>query len=315
MLNKIDSKALIREVRREFHKKIIGQENLLNGFLISLLCQGHVLLEGVPGIAKTLAVKTFAEIIDLSFKRIQFTPDLLPADILGTEVYNPKKGTFSTKKGPLFTNIVLADEINRAPSKVQSALLEAMQEKQITIGETTYPLNLPFMVLATQNPIEQEGTYNLPEAQIDRFIFKIKIPYPQKDEELAIIKKNLTGEITKKTKAVLKISDIAFLTNAFKKVHLENKIIEYIVNIVRATREQEKALISFGASPRASIFLTEAAKAYAFLQEKNYVTPDDVKEMAHSVLEHRIMLSYEAEAENVSKKELIDALLLKVKVP
>ncbi len=315
MLDKISSRALIKKVKEEFHKKIIGQESLLSGFLISLLCRGHLLLEGVPGIAKTLAIKTFAEITGLDFKRIQFTPDLLPADILGTEIYNPKKGMFSTKKGPLFTNIVLADEINRAPSKVQSALLEAMQEKQITIGEKSHPLKLPFMVLATQNPIEQEGTYTLPEAQIDRFIFKIKINYPDKNEELAIIDKNLSGELEKKTETILKLEDIAFLTEAFKTTHLENKIIDYVVNIVRATREQEKALINFGASPRASIFLTQAARAHAFLQGKDYVTPDDVKEMAHLVLRHRLVMSYEAEAENISPEEIIDELLLKVKVP
>ncbi len=309
-------KNWLKEIEKEFSKAIVGQQHLLESLLISLLCEGHILLEGVPGVAKTLSIKTFAKIIGLNFKRIQFTPDLLPADILGTEIYNPSQGKFTTKKGPLFSNIILADEINRAPSKVQSALLEAMQEKQITLGEKSYGLNLPFMVLATQNPIEQEGTYNLPEAQVDRFMFKTKVSYPEREEEKEVIQLNLTNEnLEKNINTILTLSNLKQLVKERKKVHIENKIIDYIVDIVQTTRSQNQDVLNFGASPRASIFLAKAAQAHAFLQGKDYVSPDDVKEISHLVLEHRLILSYEAEAEGLTKEKVIDDILIQVKVP
>ncbi len=307
--------GLIKQVSEEFHKKIVGQDELLEGLLIALLCQGHVLVEGVPGLAKTLAVKTFSEILDLNFKRIQFVPDLLPSDIVGTEIFNTKLDKFTVKKGPLFSNLILADEINRAPAKVQSALLEAMQERQITIGEKTFPLNFPFMVLATQNPIEQEGTYVLPEAQVDRFMIKVKLNYPGAKEEIEIVKNNLTQAILEKTNPILKLPELKKIINAYKQVHLEDKIIEYIIGIVEKTRNLSSSLVSHGASPRASIFLSDAVKALAYINGNDYVSPDDVKHVAPLILEHRIVLSYEAEADNITKKEVVDEILSKVKVP
>lgn len=310
---------MFSKIKKTFHEKVIGQSQVLEGMMIALLCDGHILLEGVPGLAKTLAVKTFSEILGLDFKRIQFTPDLLPADIIGIEIYNPQKSKFLIKKGPLFGNIILADEINRAPSKVQSALLEAMQEYQVTIGEESFLLKKPYLILATQNPIEQEGTYQLPEAQIDRFMIKVNIDYPNEKEELEIIK-NQTSSKPVSTKPLLKISDIDNLKKALSNVHIEEIILEYIVKIVLATRSldsigMDKNLISNGVSPRGSIYLTKAAQAHAFLQGREYVTPDDVKEMAYITIAHRILLSYEAEASNITQKKIIEEILEKIPVP
>ena len=300
---------------------IVGQKHLVDSLLIGLLSNGHILLEGVPGLAKTLAIKTLASLIDAKYNRIQFTPDLLPADVIGTMVYSQAKEQFQVKKGPVFANFVLADEINRAPAKVQSALLEAMQERQVTIGEETYKLDDPYLVLATQNPIEQEGTYPLPEAQVDRFMLKVIIGYPKKEEERLIIRQNISGERAK-VQPVLKAEEIIETRNIVRKVYIDEKIERYIVDIVFATRFPQdyglgdiKDMISFGASPRASINLALAARSYAFLKQRGYVIPEDVRAVCHDVMRHRIGLSYEAEANNVTSEEVISEILNKVEVP
>lgn len=302
-------------------KVIVGQKHLVDSLLIGLLSNGHILLEGVPGLAKTLAIKTLASLIDAKYNRIQFTPDLLPADVVGTLIYSPAKEQFLVKKGPVFANFVLADEINRAPAKVQSALLEAMQERQVTIGESTYKLDDPFLVMATQNPIEQEGTYPLPEAQVDRFMLKVIIGYPKKEEEKQIIRQNIYGETTE-IKPVVKPSEIVEARKVVQRVYIDKKIERYIVDIVFATRfpqdcglEDLKEMISFGASPRASINLALAARAYAFLKQRGYVIPEDIRAVCHDVLRHRIGLSYEAEANNLTSEEIISEILNKVEVP
>lgn len=312
--------VVLRQIMAEIEKVVVGQRNLMERMLIGLLCDGHLLLEGLPGLAKTTAVKTLAATIRTTFQRIQFTPDLLPADILGTQVYRPDTATFEIKKGPIFHNIILADEINRAPAKVQSALLEAMQEKQVTIGEKTFLLDSPFLVLATQNPIEQEGTYPLPEAQIDRFMLKIRVDYPTATEEKEIMERVNRG-VFENVSGVVDVSRIESATAVMQSIHMEEKITDYIVNISRATRNPEEfgldlgPMISYGASPRASIWLGQAARAHAFLNGRGYVTPQDVKTMAPDVLRHRIILSYEAEADGKSTDDLISVLLERIEVP
>jgi len=312
--------VVARQIMAEVEKIIVGQRGLLDRMLIGLLCDGHLLLEGLPGLAKTTAVKTLATAIKTSFQRIQFTPDLLPADILGTQIYRPDTGSFEIKKGPIFNNIILADEINRAPAKVQSALLEAMQERQVTIGGQTFMLDNPFLVLATQNPIEQEGTYPLPEAQIDRFMLKITVDYPSADEEKEIMNRVYAGA-AEKISGVVAVSDIDSARAAMRAIHMEEKITDYIVKLSGATRNPGNfgldigSLISYGASPRASIWLGMAARAHAFLNGRGYVTPQDVKSMAPDVLRHRIILSYEAEAEGKTTDDLIEVLLERIEVP
>ena len=300
---------------------IVGQKHLVESLLIGLLSDGHVLLEGVPGLAKTLAIKTLASLIDAQYSRVQFTPDLLPADVIGTMVYSQKDETFQVKKGPVFANFVLADEINRAPAKVQSALLEAMQERQVTIGTETFPLPEPFLVLATQNPIEQEGTYPLPEAQVDRFMLKVVIDYPKMEEEKMIIRQNINGDKFN-VKPILKAQEIIEARKVVRQVYLDEKIERYIVDIVFATRYPEKYdlkelkdMIGFGGSPRASINLALAARTYAFIKRRGYVIPEDVRAVAHDVLRHRIGLTYEAEASNLTSDEIISKILNKVEVP
>ena len=300
---------------------VVGQKHLVASLMIGLLSNGHILLEGVPGLAKTLAIKTLASLIDAKYSRIQFTPDLLPADVMGTMIYSQAKEQFQIKKGPIFANFVLADEINRAPAKVQSALLEAMQERQVTIGEQTFKLDDPFLVMATQNPIEQEGTYPLPEAQVDRFMLKVIIGYPKKEEEKLIIRQNISGRKID-IKPVLQPSEIIEAREIVQKVYIDEKIERYIVDIVFATRFPQdyglgelKEMISFGASPRASISLALAARAYAFLKQRGYVIPEDVRAVCHDVLRHRIGLSYEAEANNMTAEEIISEILNKVEVP
>ena len=313
--------ASIRALQAEIAKVIVGQTYLVERLLISLLADGHVLLEGVPGLAKTLSVKTLSQAIDTKFQRIQFTPDLLPADLLGTLVYNPKTGEFTTKKGPLFSNIILADEINRAPAKVQSALLEAMQERQITLGGQTYLLEEPFLVLATQNPIEQEGTYPLPEAQVDRFMLKLKIAYPKKNEELEIMNR-MAGQRPQTIHAVVGPQDILRAREVVRSIYIDEKIKQYIVDIICATRDPEafklkglKGLIMYGASPRATIYLNIAARAYAFLKGRGYVVPDDVKAVGSDVLRHRVIPTYEAEAEEMSSDSIVSKVFEGVEVP
>lgn len=300
---------------------IVGQRHLVESLLVALLANGNVLLEGVPGLAKTLAIKTLAQLIDGKYSRIQFTPDLLPADVTGTMVYSAKNEQFQIKRGPIFANFVLADEINRAPAKVQSALLEAMQERQVTIGDRTFRLDSPFLVMATQNPIEQEGTYPLPEAQVDRFLLKVVIGYPTRNEEMQIIRQNITPE-KKEVKALLRPEDVIEAQKVVEQIYLDEKIERYIVDIVFATRfpseynlKDLQNIISFGASPRASIGLARAARAYAFLRGRGYVIPEDVRAVCHDVLRHRIGLSYEAEANNISADEVISEILNKVEVP
>ncbi len=302
-------------------KVIVGQKHLVESLLIGLLADGHILLEGVPGLAKTMAIKTLSDLIKADFSRIQFTPDLLPADVIGTMIYSQKNEDFHIKKGPIFANFILADEINRAPAKVQSALLESMQERQVTIGDTTYPLGKPFMVLATQNPIEQEGTYPLPEAQVDRFMLKVVIDYPKKEEEKRIVRQNIASEIIK-VEPVVSIQDILTAREVVKEVYIDEKIEKYIVDIVFATRYPEeyklndlKDMIAFGASPRASINLALAARAYAFIKHRGYVVPEDVRAVCYDVLRHRIGLSYEAEANNLTSEEIITDILNAVEVP
>ncbi|HPI68915.1 MAG TPA: AAA family ATPase [Bacteroidales bacterium] len=313
--------AFIDIIRMEMNKVIIGQKHLTDSLLIGLLADGHLLLEGVPGLAKTLAIKSLAAIIDSKFSRIQFTPDLLPADLIGTMIYSQKKEEFIVKKGPVFANFILADEINRSPAKVQSALLEAMQERQITIGESTFYLDAPFLVLATQNPIEQEGTYPLPEAQVDRFMMKVLIDYPSLEEERLIIRENLAKDFPK-TGTVIKPNDILRAREVVREVYMDEKIENYILSIVFASREPDKYglpafsnMISYGASPRASIYLSLAAKAYAFIRRRGYVIPEDVRAVCPDVMRHRIGLTYEAEAENINQDKIIAEILNVVEVP
>lgn len=313
--------AFVTNLTTGMDQIIVGQKHLVESLLIGLLSDGHVLLEGVPGLAKTLAIKTLASLIDAKYSRIQFTPDLLPADVVGTMVYSQKDETFQVKKGPIFANFVLADEINRAPAKVQSALLEAMQERQVTIGKETFLLPEPFLVLATQNPIEQEGTYPLPEAQVDRFMLKVIIDYPKQEEEKLIIRQNINGEKFN-VKPILKAEEIIEARKVVRQVYLDEKIERYIVDIVFATRYPEKYdlkelkdMIGFGGSPRASINLALAARTYAFIKRRGYVIPEDVRAVAHDVLRHRIGLTYEAEASNVTSDEIISKILNKIEVP
>lgn len=309
-------------IKMEMDKVIVGQKHMVESLLIGLLSDGHILLEGVPGLAKTLSITTLAQTIQASFSRIQFTPDLLPADLLGTEIYSQKSEQFNIKKGPVFANFILADEINRAPAKVQSALLEAMQERQVTIGDNTFKLPKPFLVMATQNPVEQEGTYPLPEAQVDRFMLKVILDYPKKEEEKHIVRANMSAAGMPKPNSVLKPEDIINAKNVVKQVYMDEKIEQYIVDIVFATRypadyglEKFKDLIDFGASPRASINLAKAAKAYAFIKRRGYVIPEDVRAICKDVLRHRLGLSYEAEAENITSEDIITEILNKVEIP
>ena len=303
------------------NKVIVGQKHLIDSLLIGLLSDGHILLEGVPGLAKTLAIKTLAQLIDSDYSRIQFTPDLLPADVVGTQIYSQKDETFQVKKGPVFANFVLADEINRAPAKVQSALLEAMQEHQVTIGEHTFKLPNPFLVMATQNPIEQEGTYQLPEAQVDRFILKVVIDYPTLEEEKLIIRENLAGQMPVVTPVVSK-EEIIEARKVVNEVYIDEKIEQYIADIIFASRYPEryglsnlKEMMTFGGSPRASIALAKAARAYAFIKHRGYVVPEDVRAVVHDVMRHRIGLSYEAEASNITSEEIVSQIINKVEVP
>ncbi len=319
---RIESKSeFITRITRGMDQVIVGQKHLIDSLLIGLLSDGHILLEGVPGLAKTLAIKTLAGLIDAKYSRIQFTPDLLPADVVGTMIYSQKNEEFLVKKGPVFANFILADEINRAPAKVQSALLEAMQERQVTIGEKTYLLPEPFLVMATQNPIEQEGTYPLPEAQVDRFMLKVVINYPKKEEEKLIIKQNISGEKIV-VKPVINTKEILEARKIVNEVYIDEKIERYIVDIVFATRYPQdhgmadmKEMISFGASPRASINLALAARAYAFIKRRGYVIPEDIRAVCFDVMRHRIGLSYEAEANNITSENIISEILNKVEVP
>jgi MoxR-like ATPase len=313
---------VFHELTSEVGKIIVGQEGMISRLLVGILAGGHILLEGVPGLAKTLTVQTLATAIDTGFSRIQFTPDMLPADVIGTEIFNPREGTYSVKKGPIFSNLVLADEINRAPAKVQAALLEAMQERQVTIGGTTYPFEEPFLVLATQNPIEQEGTYPLPEAQIDRFMLKIVVGYPSKDEERKIIDRMATGQPDIEIHRVLTPDQILAARKIVDQVFVDEKVKNYVVDLVHATRDVKAAgfadlegMIEMGASPRASLFLTKAAKAHAFLQGRNYATPHDVKNLALDVLRHRIGVTYEAEAQGKTSEDIVERILAGVLVP
>ena len=313
--------AIIDIIMLEMNKVIVGQKNMTERLMIALLANGHVLLEGVPGLAKTLAISTLSKTIDAKFSRLQFTPDLLPADIIGTQIYSPKNENFSVKKGPIFANFILADEINRAPAKVQSALLEAMQEKQVTIGGESFDLEKPFLVMATQNPVEQEGTYPLPEAQVDRFMLKVVIDYPKKDEEKLIVRHNLAKSFPSPN-SVVKTDSILKARNLVKEIYMDEKIEQYIIDIVFATRnpqeyglEKLNDMISFGASPRASINLASACKAYAFIKRRGYVIPEDVRSLCFDVLRHRIGLTYEAEAENVTTENIITEILNAVEIP
>ncbi len=312
--------VFVETLLAELRKVIVGQSGMLDRLLIGLLSRGHILLEGVPGLAKTLAVRSLADAIDCKFQRIQFTPDLLPADLVGTLIYNQKDGVFVPKKGPIFTSLLLADEINRAPAKVQSALLEAMQERQVTIGDTTYPLAEPFLVLATQNPIEQEGTYPLPEAQVDRFMLKLKLDYPNRKEERQILERMSIENVPEASK-VVGADNILRARKVVEEVYIDDRIKEYIISIVFATREPNEfgldigELIEYGASPRASLYLVQAARAHAFIRRRGYVTPEDVKSVGPDVLRHRVILSYEAEAEDVKPEEIIQRIFDTVEVP
>ncbi len=314
--------SYIKLLFNEIHKVIVGQDNLIQSLMIALLTDGHILIEGVPGLAKTMTVLTLSKIINVSFKRIQFTPDLLPADLIGTQVFNPAENKFYIKKGPIFANIILADEINRAPAKVQSALLEAMQERQVTIGDSTFQLPFPFLVLATQNPIEQEGTYPLPEAQIDRFMLKVKVNYPSKEEEKIILER-MSFQEPAELSSLITPAHILKSKEILKKVYFDEKIKDYIIEIVFATREPAKykglkdlgKYIEYGASPRASIYLAKVARAYAFLKGRGYVTPDDIKEIGFDVLRHRIIVTYEAEAEGITSETIIRTIFNEVEVP
>ncbi len=317
----VEMRARLDPLYREIEKVIVGQRGMIDRLLGGLLTGGHILLEGVPGLAKTLAVRTVAQGLRLSFKRIQFTPDLLPADVIGTQIYNPRTGEFTIKKGPIFAHFVLADEINRAPAKVQSALLEAMQEKQVTIGETSYALEQPFLVLATQNPIEQEGTYPLPEAQVDRFMLKLKLTYPSKDEELAILNRMAAVEPGLYVEPVLTAADIFELRAAIDQIYVDDKIKRYIVDVIHATRTPAEygldiaPYIQYGASPRGTIFLTRGARLQAFLDGRGYVTPQDVKSIGYDVLRHRVSITYEAEAEDITPENLLQRIFDHLKVP
>jgi MoxR-like ATPase len=323
--------VFVQDLLAEIGKIIVGQERMIQRLLIGLLADGHILIEGVPGLAKTLAVKTLSETIQADFQRIQFTPDLLPADLIGTQIYNPRTGEFTPRQGPIFANLILADEINRAPPKVQSALLEAMQERQVTIGDTTYKLKEPFLVLATQNPIEQEGTYPLPEAQVDRFMLKVVITYPRRDEERQILEL-MTGELPPPARPVVRPEQILHARQVVRGIYVDAKIKEYVLDLVFATREPESnglqspkrggaglaeldGLIAYGASPRATIYLINTAKARAFLQGRGYVTPEDIKQVATDVLQHRIIVTYEAEAEDVTSADIVRRILDHVEVP
>ena len=316
-----EESGFVAGLKAEIEKVIVGQQYLVDRLIIGLLANGHVLVEGVPGLAKTLSVKTLAAAIDTTFQRIQFTPDLLPADLIGTLVYNPKEGTFTTKKGPVFANIILADEINRAPAKVQSALLEAMQERQVTIGQQTFPLPQPFLVMATENPIEQEGTYPLPEAQVDRFMLKLKITYPKIEEERRILDAMSVTEKKFNIRPVVKTDAILKARAVVDEIYVDEKIKDYILSIVFATREPEKYkvqikdFVRYGASPRATIYLTVASRAHAFLQGRGYVTPQDVKSIAPDILRHRIIISYEAEAEELTSDDIVTKVLNELPVP
>jgi MoxR-like ATPase len=316
-----DQRASLGPLYTEIERMIVGQKQMIDRLLIGLLTGGHILLEGVPGLAKTLAVRTLASTLRVSFSRIQFTPDLLPADVVGTQIYNPRTGEFSVKRGPIFANLVLADEINRAPAKVQSALLEAMQEKQVTIGDQTFQLDQPFLVLATQNPIEQEGTYPLPEAQVDRFMLKLKLTYPGKEDELAILNRMATVGPLPAVQPVLNPQDVFAFRQTVDQIYMDEKIKKYIVDIVWATRKPEEfglklsPYIQYGASPRATINLALASKANAFLEGRGYVTPQDVKSIGYDALRHRVIISYEAEAEDVPSEKVIKEILDHLKVP
>lgn len=315
------AREALQRVKHEIHKLVIGQENLIDCLLIGVLSDGHLLLEGVPGIAKTLAANTLAKTIHCEFKRIQFTPDLLPADLIGTPIYNPKEGSFEIKKGPIFTNILLADEINRAPSKVQSALLEVMQEKQVTISGETFQAPKPFLVIATQNPIEQEGTYPLAEAQTDRFMMKVKITYPSKEEERFILERIGTFAQLPQVKPVLEAKTIMALRQLVDSIYLDDQVADYLLNLVQATRHPEQfqipieGLLEFGASPRASLALKQASKARALMEGRYFTTPQDIKDIAHPILRHRLRLSYEAEAENLTTDDIISRILDALPVP
>lgn len=315
------SSGFIPKIKEQIGKVVVGQEKLIDGLLLGILANGHVLLEGVPGLAKTLSVKSLASAVNACFQRIQFTPDLLPADLVGTLIYNPQSGSFTTKTGPVFANIVLADEINRAPAKVQSALLEAMEERQVTIGENTYPLPEPFMVLATQNPLEQQGTYPLPEAQLDRFMLKLKIGYPTKGEEMLIMERMAQTSRANTIQPVITPKEIMEVRRVVDMVYMDGKIKDYIVNLIMATREPAQYnleiadFIEFGASPRATISLAIAAKAYAFMQGRGYVVPNDIKAIGPDILRHRIIITYEAEAEELKVEDIIQKIFDGVEVP
>ncbi|MDR0308292.1 MAG: AAA family ATPase [Chitinispirillales bacterium] len=316
-----EESSFVSLLKTEMAKVIVGQSKMVDRMLIGLLTRGHILLEGVPGLAKTLAISTLAKTIDTQYKRIQFTPDLLPADIIGTMIYNQKSGEFVPKKGPLFSNIILADEINRAPAKVQSALLEAMQERQVTIGDQTYSLDEPFLVLATQNPIEQEGTYPLPEAQVDRFMLKLKIVYPSREEEKTILSRMSAGTVPEVNK-VITVEKLLAARELVNEIYMDSRVEDYIVNLVFATREPENAglsdikeLIAFGASPRATLFLTRAGRAHAFLRGRGYVTPEDIKSVGMDILRHRVIVTYEAEAENITPEQIVQKIFDSVEVP
>lgn len=313
--------SFVKKLTSEISNVIVGQKYLVERLLIGILADGHILIEGVPGLAKTLSVQTLSDTIQTKFQRLQFTPDLLPADLIGTMIYNPQTAQFSVRKGPIFANIILADEINRAPAKVQSALLEAMQERQVTIGTETFKLDNPFLVLATQNPIEQEGTYPLPEAQVDRFMLKLKISYPSPEEERIIMDRNTTAGIVEINK-VISPEDIVKAREVVRSIYVDEKVKEYIVNIIFASREPEKYglkdmkdLISFGASPRATIYLNLAAKAHAFIKGRGYITPEDIKAIGHDVLRHRILITYEAEAEEITSDDIVSKIFDTIEVP
>ena len=316
-----EESGVLSNLSNEMGKVIVGQKHLIERLLIGILANGHILLEGVPGLAKTLSVMTLAKAIQVKYQRLQFTPDLLPADLIGTLIYNPRSGEFTTKKGPIFSNIILADEINRAPAKVQSALLEAMQEKQVTIGSETFKLEDPFLVLATQNPIEQEGTYPLPEAQVDRFMLKLNVDYPSKDDEREILDRMALTDVSMKVDSVLKPEDIKRLRTVVDQIYIDDKIKDYIVDLVVATRDPQKyglnlgEFIEFGASPRATIYLAIASKAYAFLKGRGYVTPQDVKSIGMDVLRHRVIITYEAEAEEMTAEKVIQNIFDNIEVP
>jgi MoxR-like ATPase len=316
-----EESLFLQDLKNEISKVIVGQRDLIDKMLVALIADGHILIEGVPGLAKTMTVRTLAYAVNAAFSRVQFTPDLLPADITGTLIFNPKDGTFTPRKGPVFANLVLADEINRSPAKVQSALLEAMQERQVTIGDTTYPLPVPFMVLATQNPVEQEGTYPLPEAQVDRFMLKLRISYPTKEEEKIILERMASAQRPQVT-AKINTETILKARAAADSIYVDEKVKNYIIDLVFATRSPKdyklgdiSSYFLYGASPRASIYLTQAAKAWAFLDGRGYVTPEDIKEMGPDVLRHRLILSYEAEAENITAENIIKKIFDTVEVP